>query len=235
MDMQVANVRLKTGLIIHASLACCLVFLGLIPQYAEIIHRMVAVVEGRVITQSDVAQERKIRAILDEKAIEDDTALIQQLVEQHLIETQIADFPGVEVSDDEIDAELSKKTNADVPRDILREAIRKRIRISKYFELRFRQFIRASDEDVRKYYEQVFVPGARQRGLNPIPSLEQVADAVRTNVIEEQLNHEVNNWLEAIRRKAIAKVNAKRREDARSEYRKSRRGDCGPQPSDRSV
>ena len=75
-----------------------------------------------------------------------------------------------------------------------------------YFDVRFRQFLRSSDEDVRKYYDQIFTPAARERGVNPIPPLEQVADAIRQNVVEEQLDHEVTIWLEAVRRRSNIEI-----------------------------
>ena len=78
--------------------------------------------------------------------------------------------------------------------------------MQKYFDLRFRQFIRPGDEDVRKYYDDVFVPEAKKRGLDPIPQLAQITDSVRTNVIQEQMNHEINVWLDAIRTRSNIEV-----------------------------
>ncbi len=174
--------------------------------HAEIIDRIMAVVEGRIVTLSDIRQEREIRARLGQKLI-DDKALIQDLIENYLIESQIADFPGVEVSDSEIEAELRKlQQPSALPSPAMREVIRKRIQMAKYFDVRFRQFLRASDEEIRKYYDEVFVPEAKARGLNPIPPLEQVADVIPKNVIEEKLDHEVKIWLEAIRRRSDIEI-----------------------------
>ena len=78
--------------------------------------------------------------------------------------------------------------------------------MQKYFEMRFGQFIQASDEDINKYYNNVFVAEAKKRELNPIPPLEQVSDLIRNNVVQEGLNHEINIWLEAIRRRSNIEV-----------------------------
>jgi hypothetical protein len=191
------------------TLLCFLCFLCFLcaPVHPEILDKIVAIVDTHNITLSDVRQERSIRTILGEKSIDDDAALIRQLVEDYLIESQIADFPGTEPSDEEIDAELMKFQVRDgLSPQILRAVIRKRIRMANYFEVRFRQFIRPSDDDVRKYYETIFVPEARSRNLNPIPDFEQTAEAIRKNVIEEQLNHDVDNWLEAIRRRSDIEI-----------------------------
>ena len=188
------------------SFLCFLWFLSS-SAHAEILDRIVAVVDAHIITLSDLRQERSIRTTLGEKPIDDDVALIRQLVEDYLIESQIADFPGVEPSDEEIDAELMKFQARDgLPPQVLREVVRKRIRMATYFEVRFRQFIRPSDDDVRKYYETIFIPEARSRNLNPIPPFEEMAEAIRKNVIEEQLNHDVDNWLEAIRRRSDIEI-----------------------------
>src|SRR5206468_6193606 len=188
---------------------CLCVFVSLCfisASHAEIIDRTAAIVEGRIITLSDVRLERDVRAMLNDKPVDDKT-LIQQMIENLLIETQLADFPGVEVSDSEIEAEVRKvqPPNARVAQ-ALRVALRKRIQMGKYFDIRFRQFLRASDEEIRKYYDDIFVPEAKRRRLDPIPPVEQVADTVRKNVIEEKLDHEVNSWIEAIRRRSDVEI-----------------------------
>jgi parvulin-like peptidyl-prolyl isomerase len=173
---------------------------------AEIIDKVVAVVDGHIITASDMRQEREILMTLNEKPIDDDKSLIRQLIDNYLLETQIADFPGIEVTDADVDEELQKSaagggavTSAD---GALRQAVHLRLRTRKYFDERFGQFIQASDADVNKYYDEVFVPEAKKRELNPIPPLTQVADMIRNNVVQEAMNHEINIWLEAIRRRS---------------------------------
>ena len=174
---------------------------------AEVIDKILAVVDGHIITASDLRQERDILMRLNEKPVDDDKVLIQQLIDNYLIETQIVDFPGIDVTDADVDQELQKSLESNgAPPPALREAVRLRLRMHKYFELRFGQFIHASDVDVSNYYKAVFVPEANQRGLNPVPPLEQVSDLVRNNVVQESLNHEITIWLEAIRRRSNIEV-----------------------------
>jgi hypothetical protein len=174
---------------------------------AEVIDKMVAVVETHIITASDMRQEREILIRLGEKPVDDDKLLVQQLIDNYLIDAQIADFPGVDVADADIDGELQKSAAREgPPSPAVREAVRRRIRMRKYFELRFGQFIHASDEDVQKYYNDIFLPAAKDRGLNPVPPLSEVSDMIRKNVVEEGLNHEVTIWLEALRRRSNIEV-----------------------------
>lgn len=175
--------------------------------HAEVIDRVVAVVDGHIITASDMRQKRDILMRLNEKPVDDDKAFVQQLIDNYLIETQITDFPGIDVTEADVDQELQKSVAREgAPSKDLREAVRLRIRMRKYFEMRFGQFIQASDEDLTKYYNDVFVPEAKKRDLNLIPPLTQVSDLIRNNVIQESLSHEINIWLEAIRRRSNIEV-----------------------------
>jgi len=174
---------------------------------AEVIDKVVAVVEGHIITASDMRQERDILMRLNEKPIDDDKALVQQLIDNYLIQTQIADFPGVEVTDADVDQELQKSAVGErAPSPAVRETVRTRIRMRQYFEMRFGQFIQASDADVGKYYDEVFVPEAKKRELSPVPPLTQVADLIRNNIVQESVTHEITIWLEAIRRRSNVEV-----------------------------
>jgi len=186
--------------------ALCLFILAASAR-GEVIDRIVAVVDGHIITSSDVRQERETLARLGDKPIVDDKALVRQMIDNYLIETQIADTPGIDVSEAEVDAELQNvPAGAGPPSKAVREAVRQRIRMRKYLEVRFGQYIRPSDEDIRKYYNDVFMPAAKEKGLNPVPPLEQVADLIRTNVRQEGLNHELNIWLEAFHRRSNIEV-----------------------------
>jgi parvulin-like peptidyl-prolyl isomerase len=173
---------------------------------AETLDRIVAIVDNRIVTLSDVRQENAIRAALGEKAIPDDEA-VQQLIEAVLIEGQLADFPGIDLDDAQIADMTSKVTKKDGITDAaLRNAVLRRFRAARYFDLRFRQFLRATDEEIRTYYDSVFIPELKARGVNPVPPLEQVSEAIRTNVIEEKLDREVTVWLDALRRRSNIEI-----------------------------
>src|SRR5436309_7199449 len=173
---------------------------------AEVIDRIAAVVDGHIITTRDMRERREIGAKLGDKPIEDDAALLQKMIDDYLIETNMTDVT-VDVTDDELDAEMRKfGSSSDLPLTKVREAVRLRLRMRKYFDKRWGESIHPSGEDIRQYYESVFVPAARERGLTSIPPLESIADSIRNNVFQEALNHEINIWLEAIRRKSKIEI-----------------------------
>lgn len=176
--------------------------------HAEIIDRIVAVVEGHIITLSDLRQEREIRARLGETPIDNDAVLARQLVDNYLIERQTAEYPNIDVVNEEVEAELKKTSSRIAESEALRDSIQKRIRMQKFFDVKFRALIRPTDEEIGKYYETVFVPAARSRGLESIPPLTdgEMARGIRENVIQESLDREVEVWLEGIRRRSHIEV-----------------------------
>jgi hypothetical protein len=196
--------RSTAGAAVFVFLLCLLVRIPV--SSAEIIDRVIGVVDGRIITLSDLRQERAIRAALGGTTPEGDRALLDDLIERSLMVGQLEEFPGVQVAEEEIVARLGKVANRQgLTEAVLREAIRLRLLIAGYLDLRFRQFIRISDEEVRKYYDEVFAPEVRARGASP-PPFEQVAEGIRKNVTEEKLNRELDNWLEAVRRRSDVEI-----------------------------
>src|SRR5262245_18664191 len=194
---------LKPALWLCALVALCFV------AHAEVIDRIVAVVDGHIITLSDLRREREIRGELGDRAIDDNHILAGQLIENYLIEMQIADYPNIDVTDAEVDADLAQlRARGITASDTLRDAVRRRIRIQKFFDMKFRQLIRPTDEEILKYYDEVFVPEAQKRGLQSVPPLtnSEMATAIRENVIQERLDHEVTLWIEAIRRRSNVEI-----------------------------
>src|SRR5215831_2983045 len=190
----------------HLSFWMSVFFVFTFTSHSEILDRMVAVVEGRVITLSDVRQEREIRGQLGEPFKGDDKALAREMIDNYLIDRQSTDFAGLDIPQQEIDTELKRVVPQGVPSQAMRDAVTLRLRISKFFELRFQQFIRPTDQEVQKYYDEVFLPEARNRGVNPIPPLAQVADGIRNNLIQEQRNREIDMWLAGVRKRSNIEV-----------------------------
>src|SRR5688572_8796676 len=91
--------RLSVTLIKALAASCIFVCLWcVIPaSQAEIIDRIMAVVDNRIITLSDLRQERAIRAALGEPAPVEDKAMLEDLIERTLMTNQLSEFPAEEV------------------------------------------------------------------------------------------------------------------------------------------
>jgi hypothetical protein len=189
-----------------ASLLAIHLFVTVGNTHSEIIDRIVAVVDGRIVTHSDLRQEKRLKAVLGEAPAEE-SAILQSVIEHILIEDQMVQFPGVEVTMEEIDAEFRRIRNYEgLSQEVIRRGIQARIARGRFFDLRFRQFIQASNEEIQQYYDTVFVPEARARGLASIPSLQDTADLLSANVINEKLVREIDAWLDTLRGRSIIEV-----------------------------
>jgi hypothetical protein len=171
--------------------------------YSEVLDRIVAVIDDRfIITLSDVRKERMIQSALGGKPGSDES-IIDGLIERHLVEEQIAQFRDIDVPEDAITQRLrSLQVPPGVSIEELRKVLIGEFRRRQFMIERFEQFIRVSDEELRKYYDEVYAPEARLRGERVAP-LEEVTDAIRQNRILEKTNEEVGSWLMELRRRSI--------------------------------
>jgi len=171
--------------------------------YGEILDRIVAVIDDRfIITLSDVGKERAIQSALGGNAGTDES-IIDGIIERHLVDEQIAQFRDIEVPEDAVDQRLrSLQVPAGLSREELKNAVIGEFRRREFMMERFQQFIRVSDEELRKYYDEVYAPEVRLRGERVAP-FEEVTEAIRQNKVLEKMNEEVGSWLVELRRRSV--------------------------------
>jgi parvulin-like peptidyl-prolyl isomerase len=172
------------------------------PLWGEIIDRVAVIIDNDfIITLSDIRKERAVQKSLGGVA-DDDDAVAEALIERHLVEEQIALFREVEIDEQAVNERLRGIQPADgVSVDELRDAIRAELRRYEFSVQRFRPFIRVTDDELRKYFEEIAIPALRKNG-EPIPTVEQGMLAVRPVVIAEKMNKEVDLWLADLRRRS---------------------------------
>jgi hypothetical protein len=157
----------------------------------EILDRIVAVMDDRfVITLSDVRKERAIQSAFGRDAGSDE-AILDALIERHLVDKEIDQFREIDVPEDAVADRLrSLQVPQGTSREDLRSALVGEYRRNQFMIERFQQFIRVSDEELRKYYTDVYTPEVQRRG-EPLRPFEEVAEAIRRNRILEKMNEEV--------------------------------------------
>jgi predicted RNA-binding protein Jag len=172
-----------------------------LPVFGEVIDRIVAVVDKHIVTLSDIRAERTMRQVLGEPTPENDGELLDELIDQHIIHTQLDLFTHADPSEAEINERLSEIQNYQgLSRDVVREAVREHLRRELFVNEKFRQFTSPTEDEIRGYYETVFLPAARARGLSPLPSQQDVEALIRRNVIEEKIATQVKAWLQQMRK-----------------------------------
>jgi hypothetical protein len=184
-----------------------LVLLTAIPARAEIIDKIVAILDNTfIITLSDVRKERAIQVALGRDS-ENDDKIVEALLEKRLFEQQIALFRDIEVDDDEVAKRIQAvQVPPGVSLEDIRDTVRDEIRRNEFTIQRFRPFLKVTEEEVRDVYEKNVMPAIRAAG-GPMPSVEQGLETARTIVIADKMNKEVDDWLKELKgRVSIEKI-----------------------------
>lgn len=169
------------------------------------IDRIVAIVGGDVITLSDVRAEIVMREVLGEPAPKDDREVLNELIDQRLIRAELDRYPRAEPSNTELDEALTQiKDTRSLPLDTVRAAVRDHLRVQNFIMDMFGQFISVTDYEIQRYYDEVFVPDARERGLTPVPELAVVRADIGRNITQTKMAAQVKKWV--LDAKRITKV-----------------------------
>ncbi|MCI0624225.1 MAG: SurA N-terminal domain-containing protein [Acidobacteria bacterium] len=204
-----------------------LAFSGPVTDLAEIIDRLVAVVNRQIITLGDVEQELKMQeldptagesagaSLSQQQKVTQELAL-QRLIEQTLIREQIQQFPGIEVTDEEINSQLTAMQNKaggaeklaaeKIDLQALRNRLQWQLQVMKFIDYRFRQFVVVDPKEIEAYYQNQFLPELRKRGAQPEPALAEVEEKIRKILTEEKLNVQVDEWLASLRKDAAIEI-----------------------------
>jgi hypothetical protein len=212
------------------ALSTLLVFTGAVPAPAEIIDRIVAVVNQQIITLGDVEQERKFQEIglsemdphqdreVKEKQVQFD--LIQRLIEQNLIRQQIQQFPGTEVSDEGIATQIAfirdklggaerleqTLTSLHITQEELKRRVEWQLQVMKFVDYRFRQFVIVDQKEIRDYYSDNLLPTLAAKGIKEQPPLPEVEEKIRQILTEEKLNVQLDEWLKSLKESASIEI-----------------------------
>jgi hypothetical protein len=178
---------------------------------ADIIDRVLAVVDGAVITQSDLGSVMRLGLVPAARGTDPAGSALDQLIERRLILAEVDRYapPDPPAADLEraVDAVRSRvgpaaldatllQTGGSV--DQLRLYLRDDLRIDSYLKERFGA-IQPSDEDVAEYYKA----HAADFGGRP---LQQVRDAVVTALTTDRRSSVVREWVAGLRRRANINV-----------------------------
>ena len=205
----------------------CLGSPGALIHRAEIIDRLMAVVNRQIITLGDVEQELRLQELdpfsgdltgasssQQQKVTEE--LVVQRLIEQTLIREQIQQFPGLQIDDEQVESQLAameKKTGgaeklAEMKIDIqaLRNRLRWQLQVMKFIDYRFRQFVVVDTKEIEAYYQNHFLPELQRRNALPAPGLAEVEERIRKILTEEKLNTQVEEWLASLRKDAAIEI-----------------------------
>jgi peptidyl-prolyl cis-trans isomerase SurA len=205
-----------------AALILLLAALWLAPEQgsAQVIDRIIATVNGRVILQSDWDEALCYEALLTNRALaqftdDDRRAVLDRLIDQELLREQMksADFPHA--TDAEVAARVAdarkqypQATSTEAWQALLAQFhlaekdlfahVRQQIDVMRLVDARLRPAVEIDSKSIEAYYRDQFVPKLKQSGASEVP-LAEVSAKIRELLTEEKVSELLVSWLQTLR------------------------------------
>jgi len=179
---------------------------------AELVDRIVAIIDREVATLSEAEQAREIaRARTGSEAPL--ASIVERLIESRLVEREVERFTGEPVSSELVDGALQEVragfpsesafremlTRSGLSEEELLASLRRQIGVSQYLEQRFRPLTFVTEDQVEAYYRDEL--SAEVEG-KPLPELSEVSASIRRILEERAFNARVEAWIEALKGRA---------------------------------
>jgi parvulin-like peptidyl-prolyl isomerase len=190
---------------------------------AQVVDRMVAVVNKQVILESELDQATRVELLLQSKPIErltqaDRMAVLERLIDRSLLDQQIVNPAMLDPAPQELAAKI-KEVRESMPGAVsdagwngilagygltqadVEEQLTSQFRILRLIDLRFRGLVRVEKDAIARYYQERFLPEVRKRHAAE-PKLSEVSDKIEQILVEQRIDELLSNWLKTLRAQA---------------------------------
>jgi peptidyl-prolyl cis-trans isomerase SurA len=186
------------------------------------IDRVVAIVNGDLILDSDVDEERRFtdfQPYRDPNGGYTRDGAIERLINRDLILQQIKLRPEDPITDAEVKKELDALRKS-IPeckgvceteagwqkflaahgftQQALTTRWRERMEVLRFIEERFRMGTRISPADIQNYYEKTMLPQYEKQHATP-PKLDAISDRIQEVLLQQQVSNLLGDWLKSLR------------------------------------
>ena len=189
----------------------------------QVVDKMVATVNAGVrtdlITYSDLMWQLALQpqSVLDNPTSDDLNRAMRLLIDQRLILQEAEKIPTIvptqkEVSDarDELARNFTSRLEFEqrlqrvgLTSEKLNEIVEARLKMEKYLDFRFRNFVVISQKEIADYYREVYTPRMRLRFPGRIVApLEQVREEIEKTLMEAKIESDTDAFLDAARERA---------------------------------
>jgi hypothetical protein len=204
---------------------CQLVLILLLAGFAQaqVVDRMVAAVNKRVILESELDQATRVEFLLQGKSVDkitpaDRNTVLERLIDRSLLDQQIVNPSMLDPTPEEL-AEKIKEVRSGVPggttdehwnavlasygltQQDLEEQLTSEFRILRFIDLRFRGLVHVEKDAVATYYRDTFLPEVRKRNAAE-PKLAEVSDKIEQILAEQSIDGLLTDWLKTLRAQA---------------------------------
>jgi hypothetical protein len=187
------------------------------PGRAEVIDRIMAVVDTQIITLSDTRAAVRFALVPADVSTDPLAAALQRLIDRRLMIAEVDRYAPPEPPPAQIDAAVAAierrfqdalameivLNQTAMSREELRRFVRDTLRIDAYLQQRFASVVQASDDDIVRYYREHSAEFTVDGRLRP---LDDVREAARAGAAREQRGAVVQQWLEGLRRRGSVQV-----------------------------
>jgi hypothetical protein len=207
-----------------------IVFISVQCSAQQVVDKMVATVNAGVktdlITYSDLLWQLALQphTVLDNPTSADLNRALRLVIDQRLILQEAEKLPSIMPTEKEVsDArqELARNFSSGpefqqrlqrvgLTSEKLDEILEQRLKMEKYLDFRFRNFVVISQKEIADYYRDTYVPRFQARNSGRIvPTLEQSRDEIERTLMEAKIESETDAFLDAARERAeIVMLNA---------------------------
>jgi hypothetical protein len=198
-----------------------------VARAGEVIDRIVATVNGRIILQSDWEEALSYEALLNGQGLTqftDDTkrAVLDRLIDQELLRGQIkaADFDHATEAEAVARVAEARKlypaaaTDAGwqavlaryhlTEKDLLTH-VQQQIEVMRLVDAHLRPSVQIDSKTIEAYYREKFVPQVRQSGAGEV-SLADVSGKIRELLTEQKVSELLVSWLQTLRSESDVRV-----------------------------
>ncbi len=194
-----------------------------VPAAAVTVDRIAAVIDGQVLTVSEITQMVELRFFprLGNSDDEYRREVLDALIAQALRYRDVERFGAQDIPLDTIDArlvEIRKRfpseaefnaalARAELSLDELRALIKRQLQVEAYIQERFAPTVFVTNEEIDEYYRGPWREQRRNRGL-AVPPLAEVREEVRSALRLSRLQVEIDRWTSQLRARANVDVYA---------------------------
>jgi peptidyl-prolyl cis-trans isomerase SurA len=187
---------------------------------AEVLDRIVATVNGRVILQSDLDDAICYEALLSNRALDqftadDRRAALDRLIDQELLHEQMKSADFRHATESEVTSRIAEarklypQATADdawqslladyhVTEKDLRARVQQEIDLMRLVDARLRPAVQIDSKSVEAYYRDQFVPKLKQSGASDV-ALADVSTKIRELLTEQKVSEMLVSWLQTLR------------------------------------
>jgi len=188
-------------------------------SFAEVIDRIVAVVNGQVITLADLKIAEAFGLYERESESVDGNPLfliLERIMSQKIVID--AARKNISIEEDELEAALNQVAEEIGSEEFqkrleefgfdsegLKDYLEEKILCQKILSLRFGQGVSVNLEEIETYYKKTYVPSQEKKGLKPRPMME-ILDEIELTIKQEKIKTQIADWIDNLRKQAEIEI-----------------------------